>query len=143
LVTVVEVARWKWNTKAPIEDPPREASLMAAQRAAAQGLGIPAARVDAFFDAQITAARQLQHDLFALWERQRMGQFNGVADLNTALRPRIDAINARMLAALARWDDVRVPAAPLGPLGVGQLSPQAQRTALSVIATAGTPGGAR
>ncbi|MDR2216584.1 MAG: transporter substrate-binding domain-containing protein, partial [Nevskiaceae bacterium] len=37
LVTVVEVARWKWNTKAPIEDPPREASLMAAQRAAAQG----------------------------------------------------------------------------------------------------------
>jgi chorismate mutase-like protein len=141
LVIVIEVARWKWNHHAAIEDPPREASLMAAQLAAAERLGVPASRVEAFFSAQITAARQLQHDLFALWERQRAGAFNGVADLDRDLRPRIDAINSRMLTALARWDGRSLPVAQLGPLDLGQLSPQARQVGLSPLVTVGTPGG--
>jgi chorismate mutase-like protein len=140
LGVVTEVARWKWNRQAPIEDRPREASLLAAQRAAAAERGIPMSRVDAFFGAQIEAAKQLQRDLFALWREQEAGQFAGVADLDTQLRPRIDAINSRMLEALGRWDGVPVDIHPLGPLGAGQLSPAAQSLALAPLGQgAGTP----
>jgi chorismate mutase-like protein len=142
LGVVTEVARWKWNRQAPIEDRPREASLLAAQRSAAAERGIPATRVDAFFGAQIEAARQLQRDLFAMWRKQGAGQFAGVADLDTQLRPRIDSINKQMLEALGRWDGAPVDVQRLGPLGTGQLSPDAQRTALAPLGQAtGTTAG--
>ncbi|MEY2853339.1 MAG: gamma subclass chorismate mutase AroQ, partial [Pseudomonadota bacterium] len=130
---VTEVARWKWNRQAPIEDRPREASLLAAQRSSAAERGIPATRVDDFFGAQIEAAKQLQRDLFALWSEQGAGQFLGVADLDTKLRPRIDAINTRMLDALGRWEGAAVDVRRLGPLATGQLSPGAQALALAPL----------
>jgi chorismate mutase-like protein len=76
---VTEVARWKWNRQAPIEDRPREARLLSALRSEAAERGIPASRVDVFFGAQIEAAKQLQRDLFALWRAQGAGQFPGHA----------------------------------------------------------------
>jgi chorismate mutase-like protein len=140
LGVVTEVARWKWNRQAPIEDRPREASLLAALLSAAAERGIPATRVEAFFGAQIEAAKQLQRDLFALWREQGAGQFTGVADLDTQLRPRIDAINVRMLEALGRWDGMPVDVRRLGPLGTGRLSPDAQQSALAPLAHGqGTP----
>jgi chorismate mutase-like protein len=140
LGVVTEVARWKWNRQAPIEDRPREANLLAAQRSAAAVRGIPVSRVDTFFGAQIEAAKQLQRDLFDLWREQEAGQFSGVADLETQLRPRIDAINARMLEALGRWNEVPVDVRRLGPLGTGELSAEAQRLALEPLGpVTGTP----
>lgn len=140
LAVVTEVARWKWNRNAPIEDPAREASLMAAQRSAAAELGVPEARVEAFFGAQILAARQLQHDLFARWRQAGAGKFEGVADLDGQLRPRIDAINARMLVALSHWDGTPSPAVRGRALRLGQSSPLAEELALGPLVTApGTP----
>lgn len=140
LAVVTEVARWKWNRQAPIEDLARESSLLAAQRKAAMERGIPVPQVDAFFGAQIEAAKQLQGDLFALWREQGAGHFQGVADLDGQLRPQIDAINARMLEALGRWNGLRADVRRLGPLSTGQISPTAQRQALAPLGQGtGTP----
>lgn len=140
LGVVTEVARWKWNRQAPIEDLAREASLLSALRKSAIERGIPAAQVDAFFGAQIEAAKQLQRDLFDLWREQGAGQFQGVADLDTQLRPQIDAINARMLEVLGRWSGLATDVRRLGPLSTGQLSPQAQGQALAPLGQGtGTP----
>lgn len=140
LVVVTEVARWKWNRNAPIEDAAREASLMAAQRSAALELGVPEARVEVFFGAQIIAARQLQHDLFARWRQAGAGKFEGVADLDGQLRPRIDALNAKMLAVLARWDGTPSPDLRGRALRLGRSSPLAEELALGPLVTApGTP----
>jgi chorismate mutase-like protein len=140
LGVVTEVARWKWNRQAPIEDLTREASLLASQRKAAMERGIPASQVDAFFGAQIEAAKQLQRDLFTLWSEQGAGQFQGVADLDGQLRPQIDAINSRMLEALGRWNGLPADVKRLGPLSTGQLSREAQGRALAPLGRGtGTP----
>jgi chorismate mutase-like protein len=101
LALVVEVARTKWNAQAAIEDPARERELLSLLRERANSLGIPVSKVEAFFGAQIEAAKILQHELFARWRRQKQGRFLGVADLARDIRPEIDRITAGMLDELA------------------------------------------
>ena len=101
LALVTEVARYKWNTGAAIEDPPREQALLVSLREKAVAMGLPQSRVDAFFLAQIEAAKQLQRELFARWKREGRGKFPGIADLATSIRPGIDAVTSQMLQTLA------------------------------------------
>jgi chorismate mutase-like protein len=103
LAVVTEVARSKWNTHAAIEDPVRERALLQSLRERARQLNIPAEQVDRFFRAQIEAAKQLQTELFAQWRKQKRGQFAGVADLATEMRPEIDWITSRMLDLLPEF----------------------------------------
>jgi chorismate mutase-like protein len=102
LALVTEVARYKWNTGAAIEDPPREQALLASLRERAAPLGVPQALVERFFTAQIEAAKQLQRELHARWKQQRREKFTGIADLATSIRPGIDRVTGEMLDALAR-----------------------------------------
>jgi chorismate mutase-like protein len=101
LAIVTEVARAKWNTQAAIEDPVRERALLQSMRERAVALGVPVATVDAFFGAQIEAAKMLQRELFARWRQQRQPRFIGTADLGRDIRPEIDRVTIRMLQELA------------------------------------------
>lgn len=123
LALVVEVARWKWNHEAPIEDLARERVLLDGMPGAARG----------YFAAQIEAAKQLQRDLFARWQAAGAGRFAQVQDLNGVLRPGIDELNSRMLALLARWDGQRRDRAQIGPLTTQTLSAGAADLALGPL----------
>ena len=131
LTLMFEVARAKWNTQAAIEDPVRERELLLSLRDRAAAQEVSVAAVEAFFGAQINAAKILQRELFAAWRRQRQGQFTPVADLTRDIRPEIDRINSQMLAALAQLagSNSRLPAASVLSL----TSPAALRAARAGI----------
>jgi chorismate mutase-like protein len=137
LALVTEVARYKWNTGAAIEDPPREQALLASVREKAVSLGVSQPRVDAFFLAQIEAAKQLQRELFERWRREHRQKFPGIADLATSVRPGIDAVTNQMLQVLATLPTVqplRMPAAST----ISGISPGAVITARTPLLQAGT-----
>ena len=123
-----EVARYKWNTGAAIEDPPREKALLDSLRERAAPLGLPQELVDRFFTAQIEASKQLQHELFARWQREHREKFSGIADLATAIRPGIDRVTSEMLQTLAQLDRSRGIVLPVASTMAG-ISPVAVRTA--------------
>jgi chorismate mutase-like protein len=107
-----EVARYKWNTGAAIEDPPREQALLASLRERGAVLGVPPSLVERFFAAQIEASKQLQRQLHQRWRGEHREKFPGIADLATAIRPGIDRVTSEMLEALARLDTARTVTLP-------------------------------
>src|SRR5947207_12817970 len=60
-----EVARTKWNTKAPIEDLPREQQIIDGVAKRATEYGLDAKVAAAFFRAQIEASKCVQNALHA------------------------------------------------------------------------------
>jgi chorismate mutase-like protein len=99
-----DVARWKWAEKSSIEDHSREAHLLDDLASRGEPLGLDPDLCRAFFRAQIEAAKRVQRADFERWESaDRREQEPGPAapDLVEVLRPRIDALNSEMLAALA------------------------------------------
>jgi chorismate mutase-like protein len=137
LALVTEVARYKWNTGAAIEDPPREQALMVSLREKAMSMGLPQARVDAFFLAQIEAAKQLQRELFERWKREGRGKFAGIADLATTIRPGIDTVTSQMLQTLATLPAARPARLPRASTIAG-ISPGAVDTARAPLLRPGT-----
>lgn len=96
-----DVARYKWNTGAAIEDPQREQQLLASVRQQAIERGLPPQRVVDFFAAQIEASKVVQRELFEQWRKAGQGPFETVVDLAAQIRPRLDALNPQLLDALA------------------------------------------
>jgi chorismate mutase-like protein len=99
-----DVARWKWVEKSSIEDHSREAQLLDDLASRGESLELDPDLCRAFFVAQIEAAKRVQRADFERWEAaDRREQVSGPAapDLVKVLRPRIDALNSEMLAALA------------------------------------------
>jgi len=135
-----DVARYKWNHQTPVEDLPREAQVIATLSAQAAGLGVPQAWAEAFFRAQIEASKTVQRELVQGWQAQKAGPFADVPDLATDLRPRLDAITAQMMTALAanravltdpaRRADV---AQALQPIEAAALSAQAAEQAVAPL----------
>jgi chorismate mutase-like protein len=135
-----DVARYKWNTHGAIEDPPREARVIESVLPQAVALGLPADRATAFFRAQIEASKILQHELFARWQREGQGHFDGVPDLAGATRARFDQLTPRLLHALA--DNAAILADParhaevtavLGALDAGRISAAAAAAATTPL----------
>jgi chorismate mutase len=96
-----DVARWKWASKAPIEDPGREAALLGDVADRGVALGLDPAATRAFFAAQIEAAKLVQRADLVRWEADRRAPEGEAPDLARVLRPRIDSLNRDLLAALA------------------------------------------
>lgn len=94
------VAQAKWNRKLPITDEKREAALLADLQSKGVALGLPADFVREFFEAQISAAKQVQEELFAEWTARQQSQFPNAPDLQNEVRPRIDDLNQKLLTAL-------------------------------------------
>ena len=111
LALMPDVARYKWNSGGAIEDLPREQSIIAALATQAAVAGVPAAWAEAFFRAQIEAAKSVQRALFARWRAEGAGRFEHVPDLARETRPRLDALTPKLLQALTEnWAALADPA---------------------------------
>jgi chorismate mutase len=97
------VAKAKWNTHAKIEDPAREAALLKEMASAGREHGLDPALSTAFFAAQIDAAKLLQTDAFKEWTTAGQGPLLDAPDLKRDVRPKIDALGPKLLAALAAY----------------------------------------
>jgi chorismate mutase len=96
-----EVARTKWNTKAPIEDLPREKQIIDGVAKGATEYGLDPKVAGAFFTGQIEASKVVQNALHAEWTAKRQPPFEKVADLGRDIRPVLDRLTPAMMRALA------------------------------------------
>jgi chorismate mutase len=96
-----DVAWSKFNSGAAIVDAPREQAVLASLVTQATRAGVDAPGATAFFNAQILASRQLQAELIDNWQRGAARPITPPLDLLAVIRPRLDAIGAKMVAALA------------------------------------------
>jgi chorismate mutase len=101
LLVMHDVARWKWNGQQPSADPERERVFLDSIAAKAKSANLDPEFTRTFFVAQIEAAKQLQEDDFRRWKMEGRGRFPDVPDLATQIRPKIDALSADLLGALA------------------------------------------
>jgi cyclohexadienyl dehydratase len=100
LALMEEVAQYKWNAGLPIADPDRESALLERATAAAVAIGLPEDYARRALAAQIEASRALQMALFDRWRATGQTPFDGVSDLASVQRPRIDAATTHLLEAL-------------------------------------------
>jgi len=96
-----EVARAKWNTKAPIEDLPREQQIIDGVGRRAPEYGLDPRLAESFFRAQIEASKIVQNALHAEWTAEKQPPFSTVADLGKDIRPVLDRLTPAMMRALA------------------------------------------
>jgi chorismate mutase len=96
-----EVARTKWNARAPIEDLPREKQIIDGVAGRAPEYGLDPKVAEAFFKGQIEASKVVQNALYAEWTIRRQFPFPKVADLGKDIRPVLDRLTPAMLRALA------------------------------------------
>lgn len=99
LVLMERVAYAKWTHGLPIEDVAREAKIVESQRLAAIGRGLDANAIESLARAQIAAAKQVQAAWFAEWRVHGAPQ-RVAADLQNELRPKLDDLDAQLLAAV-------------------------------------------
>lgn len=95
-----EVARAKWNSKAPIEDLVREQQVIDDVSRRAREYGMAPNVAAAFFRAQIEASKLVQRQDHAQWTAQNRPPFDPAPDLG-AIRPELDRLTPEMLRALA------------------------------------------
>lgn len=97
-----DVARSKWNSGAPVEDPARERDIVAAIGTQAAAYGLEPAFAETFFRAQIEASKVVQHARIAQWRAAGQAPFADVPDLQRDIRPQLDRLTTEMLAVLAQ-----------------------------------------
>lgn len=96
-----EVARAKWNTKTPIEDPSREEQIIDAVSKRAGEYHLDPQVVKAFFIGQMEASKVIQNTLHAEWVAKRQPPFAKTADLVKDIRPALNQLTPAMMQALA------------------------------------------
>lgn len=101
LAVQVQVAEYKWNAKAPIEDREREALLLSSVVALASKHQLSPQTAEEFFRAQIEAGKAVQRILFQRWQDAGQGRFVDAPDLATTIRPALDRLTPALLSALA------------------------------------------
>jgi chorismate mutase len=114
IVTRIEtgdvVARAKWASRGPVEDPAREQVVLDAARAGATGRGLDPDVVAAVFADQIAASMVVQYGLFSDWTAEPAAAPAPGTDLAT-VRPVLDRITTGLLDQLAATADRRGGAA--------------------------------
>ncbi|MCS3530602.1 gamma subclass chorismate mutase AroQ [Chryseobacterium sp. JUb7] len=96
------VAKSKWNTKVPIDDPIREKNILDSVEVKAGKLGVDKKFARNFFQAQFTAGKIVQKQLLEQWENQNQMPFNPVPDLGTQVRPVLDSLTPLLLIELEK-----------------------------------------
>ena len=109
LALAPEVAWNKFHSGQPVRDPVREAAILSK-------FHDPATR--RFFADQISASRSIQEKLIASWRSGSKRPSHPPLDLAREIRPAIDAIDRRQLAAIAHG------ATMPGPTEIKNLSKQ-------------------
>lgn len=101
-----DVAMYKWNAKAAIDDPVREQQILDALAQQSAQYGLAPRQVQDFFNAQIVAGKMIQTALFAEWVSKAQAPFDNPPDLKTAIRPALDKLTPQLLTALAEAQPV-------------------------------------
>lgn len=96
-----DVAMYKWNAKAAIDDPVREQQILDGLAQQAPQYGLEPRQVQDFFTVQIVAGKMIQTALFAEWVVKSQTPFTNPPDLKTAIRPALDKLTVELLMALA------------------------------------------
>lgn len=96
-----DVARVKWNTKAPIEDLSREKDIIDGVARRAGEYGLDPAIAGRFFQGQIEASKTVQNRLHAEWTAATHPPFSEVADLERDIRPVLDRLTPLLMRGLA------------------------------------------
>ena len=102
LMVAPDVARTKWNTRAPIKDLGREQQIISAVGAGASGYNVPRDTAERFFRAQIEASKIIQRAMFAEYETSHQPPFKTIVDLDTEIRPTLDRLTPEMMVALGQ-----------------------------------------
>jgi len=125
-----DVAAYKFANGLPIEDPAREATVLADAAASARRYGLTPDSVERLFLAQIEAAKEIQAYWIGRWASGAPAP--SPPDLANDLRPRLTALGEALLAQAAR---APLPAAHrLPPMeGLGAAAAAALEAALAGI----------
>jgi chorismate mutase len=105
-----EVALAKWDTRSPVEDPTREAQVIAAAAKDGESKGLDRTFVSNFFAAQIEANKLVQYSLLAEWHRAGGAPKHRPVNLTEDIRPQLDQIEAVLIAELVETRDIRTNA---------------------------------
>lgn len=100
LALMPAVAAYKWRAKQPISDPSREAVVVSHATEKAVAAGLEGTAVSALFESQIKLARDSQLALTARWHRDGFDDTLPPRSLAEDLRPTLDDLTARWIAAL-------------------------------------------
>lgn len=96
------VARSKWNSHAPIDDPAREAVILDDVAARARLLKLDPEWTRRFFQDQFDAGKIVQRDLHRQWRAEQHPPFSNPPDLARQVRPVLDRLTPDLLAVLTR-----------------------------------------
>ena len=110
LVLARVVALAKWDTRLPVEDPAREAQVIMAAAKDGESKGLNRTFVSNFFAAQIDANKLIQYSLLAEWHRAGRAPKHPPVSLTEDIRPRLDQIEAALIAELVETKDIRANA---------------------------------
>ncbi|WP_151484038.1 chorismate mutase [Streptomyces albicerus] len=110
LLLADKVAAAKYGTDLPIDDPARERQILDDVAARAAGLGLDPDSVTAVFRDQIEANKLVQRGLYARWDAHPDERPTERPDLAKEVRPALDLITTRLLAALQATAPVRADA---------------------------------
>lgn len=109
-----QIAWTKYSQDLPVYDSARETASLQAVMAKGAARGVPTETTRRFFAAQMEASRRIQWEWIHSWRKNLAPRPTGAPrNLETDLRPQVDAIGARQIEALARGAD---------PLTLDQLS---------------------
>nr|WP_199162103.1 gamma subclass chorismate mutase AroQ [Elizabethkingia sp. ASV34] len=96
------VAKSKWNTKKPIDDPIREKMILDSVEIKAKKLGVNENFARDFFQSQFDAGKKVQRQLHMKWAMQSQGLFDSVPNLSTEVRPVLDNLTPELLTELKK-----------------------------------------
>ena len=96
------VAAYKWTHDLAIEDLGREAEILRRLTDQAVSAALEADFAQAFFKAQIDAAKSVQRQLHQAWQADARPRNLAAPDLKAEVRPALDRLTPRLLTALKR-----------------------------------------
>ncbi len=102
LALMKPVAAWKRARDVAVEDLGREAVVLEKATQSAAKVGLAAETAKPFFQAQITAAKEIQNCWIARWSNNEAQPPDPVPDLKTEIRPKLIEIGAALLADIRK-----------------------------------------
>ncbi len=140
-----DVAASKYLSGKAVADPAREQAVVDATIAAAKADGVDPVAAERIIRAQITASKQVQYALIAFWHANPAQAPTTAPDLTTSVRPRINAVDARLVPAIGAASAAALADPACGHLvkdargqlgqGLDDAHRKAFRTALATVCT--------
>ncbi|MGE7994240.1 chorismate mutase [Pseudomonas sp. NPDC089554] len=103
------VALHKWDQRSPVHAPERERQVLERVAEEAPQHGLTPERAQAFFGDQIESNKFVQYSLLNTWHYRGEAPDTERKDLETEIRPELDALQERLLSDLSQFDQHALP----------------------------------